>query len=110
MPSTVVALLEAAGLEHGGVVAWGEPVPCDRPGIYLVALTSDPNSTDGSVSPEPISLVAVEELTEGLKADPVRDRQPWPDKELRRTSSACGWIAHRRRGSTAEKDLQRVRS
>ena len=77
MPSTVVALLEAAGLEHGGVVAWGEPVPCDRPGIYLVALTSDPNSTEGAVSPPLISLAAVEELTRRA-TDLTLDRRPNP--------------------------------
>lgn len=47
MPSSVVDLFAAARLEPEGVVRWGKPVDYDRSGVYLVAITDDPNSRFG---------------------------------------------------------------
>ena len=45
--STVRSLLEAAGLSTAGVVPWGGRPMEARPGVYVVALTDDP---DGRVA------------------------------------------------------------
>ena len=67
MPSTLSSLLEVAGLPHGGTVAWGQPVPERSAGVYLVALTSELESTHGSTSACSVSDAA---LRDWLKARP----------------------------------------
>ncbi len=62
VPSNVRALVDAAGLEYGGVVPWGTDVPCNQPGVYIVGLDPDPASTAAAVSPAPISARAVDNL------------------------------------------------
>lgn len=62
MTSTVRDLVKAADLEYGGVVRWGKPVPCARPGVYVVGLDPDPASAAAGGSPPPISTAAVDRL------------------------------------------------
>lgn len=64
MPSPVAGLLRAAGLEQLGTVHWGEPVPLDEPGVYLVSTSEDPRFTPTTATLAPISMAAVEELLE----------------------------------------------
>jgi len=54
MPSTVETVMTAAGLQPGGSVLWGERVPEDRPGVYVVALTRETGGVDGPLPECPI--------------------------------------------------------
>jgi hypothetical protein len=39
---TVAELFERHGLRPSSPSKWGEPIPCDLPGVYVVALNPDP--------------------------------------------------------------------
>ena len=64
-------VLTAAGAESAGVAPWGvRPALPDESlgfatGIYVVSLTGDPDSVDGSRSAAPISVAAVDKLLDG---------------------------------------------
>jgi hypothetical protein len=67
MPSTVSTLFAAAGLSRNGVVLWGTRIP--RPdekkpgtGIYIVALTDDPDSMDAALQTCPLSSDVLQDL------------------------------------------------
>lgn len=62
MPSTALGLAARAGVTLGGVVPWGQPPPCDQPGVYLVCLDRDEDSTESALAECPISITAVEKL------------------------------------------------
>jgi hypothetical protein len=62
VPSSVAELLASVGLEPFGCVAWGEPVPEARTGVYLVSLTSSPDRVDGLLPECPLREVALNEL------------------------------------------------
>jgi hypothetical protein len=62
MPATVNDLLAAAGLQPGGSVRWGTPLPASRPGIYLVALDASPDTRTATLAEAPISAARVAEL------------------------------------------------
>lgn len=62
MASTVRWLMSAAGLHPGGVVRWLEHVPEPRPGVYVVAMTSDPKSDTPTFDACPLSETALGEL------------------------------------------------
>jgi hypothetical protein len=68
MPSSVTALIKAAGLKHAGCVKWGEPIPDSEPGIYLVSMSSDQDFLPLTPSTAPISTDAVSELLEARPA------------------------------------------
>jgi hypothetical protein len=61
VPTTVAHLLSAAATGVPGVVRWGERIPLDEPGIYVVTQTED---VDALTSPRQaqISVPALEEL------------------------------------------------
>lgn len=62
MPSTVIELLGAAGLEWAGSVRWGTPVPASYPGVYVVALDESPSTRDAVLGHAPIGKAKVAEL------------------------------------------------
>lgn len=62
MPATVSGVLEAAGLVAGGCVRWSEPVSEQASGVYVVALTSEEDSSDGALAHAPVDLARVDEL------------------------------------------------
>jgi hypothetical protein len=68
VPSTVAGIFAAADAAPAGVVRWGAPPALPRPanglatGMYVVALTERPDSTDGALADAPISARAVAEL------------------------------------------------
>jgi hypothetical protein len=62
VPTSVVDLLDAAGLDVGGAVPWGKPLPSTSRGVYIVSLESDPSSVAGALDAAPLSFVAVDEL------------------------------------------------
>jgi hypothetical protein len=75
MPSTVSEIYAAAGLAPGGVVTWGEPVPETRPGVYVVALSSDiaAKRAGGAACPiDPDSVVELLRVRPELRLDGSR--------------------------------------
>ncbi|MDQ3770393.1 MAG: hypothetical protein M3370_13095 [Actinomycetota bacterium] len=62
MPSTVADVFAAAEVSPAGEVAWGTPVPLDALGVYVVALTADPQSRNGVLSEPPIDGDALARL------------------------------------------------
>lgn len=62
MPSSVADLLSSVGLQPGGSVPWGEPVPERQTGIYLVSLNESPDDAQSSVKSPPIDSGAIDEL------------------------------------------------
>ena len=81
IPSTVSQIFSAAGLGVGsvlgatGAVEWGSPVPETGPGVYVVALTAETETTAGAVAVCPVSSAKVAGLLEacrGLTVDGLR--------------------------------------
>lgn len=59
---SVQQLFAAAGLNPGGVVRWGEPIPTREAGLYLVALTDDPRRSNATLPQAPIGDVRLSGL------------------------------------------------
>jgi hypothetical protein len=62
MPSSVRDLLNAAGLTWAGAVKWGQPPQLASPGVYIVALTDDPDDVDRTMNECPIDTESLEAL------------------------------------------------
>ena len=58
VPSTAEALFTVVGLEPSGPVLFGEPVPEQQPGVYIVAHTGDPRAAAPEAGYEPEFAVA----------------------------------------------------
>ena len=58
--STVSDLLEADSLERSGVVRWGKQVANDKPGVYIVSLSSDLDENNCLTATAPINHVVIE--------------------------------------------------
>jgi len=90
VPSAVTALLEASAVEETtGVVAWGERVPLDASGIYLVSRSKDPNDLK-ALEAAPVSLARCQELLDArseLRLDGER-----PDAKLLRERITAFWL------------------
>lgn len=87
MPATVRSLMATASLERHGVVGWRESVVSRAPGVYVVTLTADPNTTDGTHSSCPISLDAVDGLLQARPELRVDGTQPDAQNVADRVSS-----------------------
>ena len=83
--SSVRSLLEAAGLSPAGVVPWGERPMEARPGVYVVALTDDPDGrvTEARAPVSDAAIAALLAVRPGLASDSV---------ELARRVRGC-WLA-----------------
>ena len=55
MPTTVREAFRSAGLEPAGVVVWGEVPGTPEAGVYVVALTADPDSLTGVIPEAPVA-------------------------------------------------------
>lgn len=66
MPSSVVNLLDAAGLTWDSVTRWGTKPSLEEPGVYIVSTSADPDSRAG---PPALSL-SEDRLAELLRARP----------------------------------------
>ena len=60
--TTVAELLRAANISHCGVAQWRQPIPEQRPGVYVVATTQDPASSQPAHIECPLSQEAVAQL------------------------------------------------
>lgn len=82
MPLTVSQTFAAAGLGVGGVlgatgaVEWGSPVPESGPGVYVVALTAETETTAGAVAVCPVSATKVAGLLEACPRLTVDGSRP----------------------------------
>ena len=88
MPSTVAALLDAARVTRFGAVPWRSPVPTDRPGVYLIARTSDPGA--GVTAPVAIDSRAVRQLLE-VRPELLVDKQR-PSEDILAQRLASMWL------------------
>ena len=52
--TTVTDLLEADSLQRSDPVPWGKQVPNDKPGIYIVSLSSNPDENSCFLATAPI--------------------------------------------------------
>lgn len=77
MPTTVAQLLAAASIDVAGVVRWGERIPLDAPGIYVVAQTDDVNALPPPRQAQ-ISVPALEELLAARPELRVDGHRPSP--------------------------------
>jgi hypothetical protein len=59
MPHTVNALFRITDLASTRVTPWGVKPSCKEKGIYIVALTDDPDSLDGAIASLPASHEAI---------------------------------------------------
>jgi len=90
--TTVSELFADAGVPHEGAVQWGQPVPLDRPGVYVVSTSADAETADGYAEC-PLDRAAVQLLIEvrpeatvdGATADAsrvaARLAAMWPPRE-----------------------------
>ncbi len=61
MPSTILDLLTSVGLDVCGKVNWGERIPDDLPGIYIVSLSDNPSNMGNLFEKAPLSLESINE-------------------------------------------------
>lgn len=87
MPSSVSTLLTVAGLDWLGTVAWGEPVSVAEPGVYLVALSSDPQFLPATALEAPISSGAVRQLLDARPELTLDGQRPTPAALVERLGS-----------------------
>lgn len=80
MPTSFVELLNAAGLEAGGVVRWGSPVLCTDPGVYAVSMDPDPSSVASTLDAAPISQRAIDDLLTLRPELTVDGKRPTPSE------------------------------
>lgn len=72
MAISVADILARCELEYGGVSRWGERIPEERPGVYLVSSSPDPRDTIGNIpeySPDMDSLSRLKELLPTVSVD-----------------------------------------
>ena len=86
MPSTVASLFAATKVERHGVVAWGERIPQLRSGpgtgVYVVAVTDDPDRLNAAFATCPLSSAAIEELLKVRHKELKVDGRPPDAAEL----------------------------
>jgi hypothetical protein len=62
MTISVGDLFDKAGLVVAGAVNWGQQIPLDVPGVYVVSSTADANDSVGSIrtyAPDPVAFEAL---------------------------------------------------
>lgn len=84
MPSSIVSVMAAAGLNPDGVVRWGELINSDEPGIYVVSRRRDIDVVGCDPQPAPIDMDAVSRLLEVRPELTVDGVRPTPSELARR--------------------------
>lgn len=64
MPVSIESLFNAAKLTASGCVGWGEQIPSDHPGVYIVSTTQDVQTVNDGWKDYPYSLAAIGQLLE----------------------------------------------
>lgn len=91
MPSTVASLLASVGLEPIGCVRWEQPVAENRPGVYIVSLTSIPDRVDCVHATAPLSDAALDRLL-AVCDDLTLDGEPRPRREQLAERIGSYWL------------------
>jgi hypothetical protein len=81
MTISVDALFDRCGLTEAGTVPWGQRIPLDEPGVYVVSSTPDATDAAGTIvsySHDPASLRALRQAC----PDVAVDGKPATDDEL----------------------------
>ncbi len=78
MPVSVSSLFEAIGAPIRGRVVWGDPVSASSPGVYAVAVRSDPADTRGKRSAR-FDEAALEDWIASCPAMRLQDERPTPE-------------------------------
>lgn len=86
MPSSVLGVNQAAGLEPDGLVRWGEPVPFDESGIYVVSTVEDISAVGALPRSAPVDLDAVKQLLSTRQELTVDGGRPSPSELASRLS------------------------
>jgi hypothetical protein len=89
MPTTVADAFSAAGLRVAGTAPWGTPIGESGPGVYVVSLTADVDSTAGAAPAAPLDPARVQALLDvrpELRLDGMR-----PDATLLARRLAAFW-------------------
>jgi hypothetical protein len=86
----MIDLFAAAGLRPEGQVRWGNAVPASAPGVYVVALIGEPESSSPTLSRCPISADAVDVLLERRPELELDGARPTAGQVAERVSSF--WI------------------
>lgn len=79
MPSSVVSVMAAAGLEPEGVVSWGGLINTDEPGIYVVSTGADAELVGHQDRPAPIEPEKIRTLLSVRPELTVDGVRPSPD-------------------------------
>lgn len=82
MPTRVSDLFESQGLAPHSPMAWGTSIPDERPGVYVVAMTDDPD--DLLIQFPPLSLQIAATLLERRPELTLDGRRPTPEQLLDR--------------------------
>jgi hypothetical protein len=72
MAISVSELFDAGGLTIAGAVKWGQRIPFDEPGIYVVSSAEDPSNRVGEgliYAPDPIAFEALRDLCPNVAVD-----------------------------------------
>ncbi|WP_404442536.1 hypothetical protein LG315_07760 [Microbacterium marinum] len=83
MPSTVHDLFASVGADYAGAVQWGEYVPLDTPGVYIVSTSPDPTSSTGLTTP-PLDPDAIATLLEVRPEGTIDSEQATHERLTRR--------------------------
>lgn len=75
MPVSVDEVFSHAGLRPAGCVRWGERVPEDRPGVYVISTTSNVQAAKSGIAKLPFAAKSYEDLI-ARRPDVLVDREP----------------------------------
>lgn len=95
MPTSVAELFESSHLSINGPVKWGEQILVDKPGVYVVSISKNPQQKkNNAIQVAPIDLKIINKWLlkvktlklEGLRSTSKKLRKPTPDELRQRLS------------------------
>ncbi len=86
-----MSLLASVGLQASGCVRWDEPVPENRPGVYIVSLTSAPDKVDCLHATAPLSDAELDELL-AVCPNLTLDGEPHPSRQQLAKRIGSYWL------------------
>ena len=87
MPTTINEALRVANLKPDGVVKWGNTIPISKSGVYIVSLTDDIDSFNGTLHSAPLSKTVFDKWLSVCPNLTLDDHKPDPDKLMERIQS-----------------------
>ena len=81
MPVTITELFAACGLSVSGPVRWSEPVPNNGPGVYVIAITRDPDACLWHSDP-PVPLPICAQWMISLNPPTIKSKAPLDARSL----------------------------